>query len=171
MDIRAESLSAHKWLFALPLAGAVLTILISTSMPYQQQDIRPWLEHIPFEWLQPYVSVPSFSYGGDPVSVAASGVEGYVEFFIRKASHVFMFTAIFLAALLAVYPYRLPFWGKLAGAYGFVFMFAVLDELRQHFSPDRHGMWQDVVLDMTGVSAAAVVVVLCWLWRYGSRFM
>ncbi|WP_022793376.1 VanZ family protein [Marinococcus halotolerans] len=171
MEIRAEGLFAHKWLFALPLAGAVLIILISTSMPYEQQDIRPWLGYIPFELLQPYVSVPSFSYGGDPVSIAASGVEGYVEFFIRKASHVFMFTAIFLAALLAVYPYRFPFWGKLAGAYGFVFMFAMLDEFRQHFSPDRHGMWQDVVLDMTGVSAAAVIVVLGWLWRYGSRFM
>ncbi|GEK59120.1 VanZ family protein [Marinococcus halophilus] len=171
MEIRAEKLSAPNWLFVLPLAGAVLTILISTSMPYQQQDIRPWLEHVPFEWLQPYVSVPSFTYGGDPVSVAASGVEGYVEFFIRKASHVFMFTVIFMAALFAVYPYSFSFWGKLAGAYSFVFLFALVDEFRQHFSPDRHGMWQDVVLDMTGVTAAAVIVVLGWLWRYGSKYM
>ncbi|MFB4166119.1 VanZ family protein [Alteribacillus sp. JSM 102045] len=39
---------------------------------------------------------------------------------------------------------------KLAAAFVLVSVFAVIDEVRHFYHPYRTGLWQDIVLDITG---------------------
>lgn len=127
-------------------------IFISSSMTYHQQDIRSSvLSLLPLHWLEPLVAWISFTYGGSEVSVAALGMEGFVEFFIRKGAHLTVF------GLLGFFTYRLLYqqfrFSIRACLYVTVIMiiaYASLDEIHQYFTGDRTPLVQDVMIDSIG---------------------
>src|ERR671924_619909 len=92
----------NQWKYWIPAIVWVLVIFTSSSQPYSQQDVRPWLKHqIPETIIKEKFGHIKVNYDGSEISIRTKGVQGFLEFFIRKAAHVFSF------AVLAV----LFYWG------------------------------------------------------------
>ncbi|MFB4159309.1 VanZ family protein [Geomicrobium sp. JSM 1781026] len=161
----------QNWLrLILPLVVVLVLIFVSSTMSYEMQDIRPLLASLPglglfsqtFGWV-------SFTYGASVISIEALGAAGFIEFFVRKGTHVAVF------AVLAFLVYRL------FNGIGFATMksasitmligvgFATFDEMRQAFHPDRSGMWQDVLLDTIGVVIGLMIAIQFYRKRGGKR--
>ncbi|TSB48490.1 VanZ family protein [Alkalicoccobacillus porphyridii] len=151
------------------LLGVIGLIFYSTSQPYSHQDLRPTLNKLPIHWLEnTFLSRISFTYGGYERSIEASGVAGFLEFFIRKASHLTVFAAIgFLATRLLAFFVSVR-WAALITLIT-VFTYACIDELRQYFSEDRQGLIGDVIIDTVG-GAIGILFMVGWLsWRSNRR--
>ncbi|TQR38134.1 VanZ family protein [Lysinibacillus sphaericus] len=142
-----------KWLILL----AFLVILaISSSMTYEQQSIIPELEQVlankPFE---KQLSVLKIPYWDTVVSVEERGYFKFVEFLIRKLTHFVGFGCIALGIYFA--------WGKRRFAAGVAIagtaLIAMLDEMRQSFTPERMMSGQDVMLDTAGAIVFVGIVV------------
>ncbi|MCD8500644.1 MAG: VanZ family protein [Bacillaceae bacterium] len=133
-----------------PLLWASI-IFYASSQPYEQQDLRPMLGEM-FDWtfVEAYFSSISFSYGGSEVSISERGTAGFVEFFIRKGAHVFVyFTLGFLIyRLLNQYIKRID--QRIGLSFFIVVFYAAFDEIHQFFRPNRTGLIDDVVLDSIG---------------------
>ncbi|MFJ7913664.1 MULTISPECIES: VanZ family protein [unclassified Lysinibacillus] len=143
-----------KWLILL----AFLVILtISSSMTYEQQSIIPELEQVlankPFE---KQLSVFKIPYWDTVVSVEERGYFKFVEFLIRKLTHFVGFGCIALGIYFA--------WGKRRFAAGVAIagtaLIAMLDEMRQSFTPERMMSGQDVMLDTAGAIVFVGMAVL-----------
>ncbi len=135
----------------------LLILFISSSMPYQEQSIKPGLSrYIPLGFVD-HLRFISFSYHGE-VSVAALGRSGFIEFFIRKAAHVSSFLVLGIGLIDLTRRRLTP---GLAGrfAYSLAITIAVFDEFHQILTGDRTGLVQDVLLDGTG----ALIGIGCYL--------
>ncbi|UTR16451.1 VanZ family protein [Salipaludibacillus sp. LMS25] len=91
-----------------------------------------------------------FTYAGQEVSLATHGVDGLLEFVLRKSAHFTLFALLGFFVFLACH--------KISGrailsfviAMVVVIAYAALDEYRQTFIPSRSGMVTDVILDTVG---------------------
>ena len=150
------------YITAALLVGVISLIFYSTSQPYSNQDIRPTLNKLPIHWLEnTFVNKISFTYGYQTRSIETNGVAGFVEFFIRKASHLSVFAVVgFLATRLLAFFVRT----RTAAAITFfsVLMYASIDETRQYFSAERQGLIGDVIIDTVGGSIG-ILLMVWWL--------
>lgn len=149
------------WLFPIAWIGV---IYYSSAQPYQNQDIKPLLnERLKLNFLEPIVENISFSYNQTEVSVTNLGLDGFVEFFIRKGAHIGVF---FILALLFYLALRksFPNLEKLNVFISFVLTvsYAGLDEWHQSFTPNRTAYLGDVVLDAMG-ALLAVCSLFIWI--------
>ena len=141
----------NKWLyiFLLILWGGL--IYSFSDQPYGEQNLKPVLDGV-FSGtiVEDVLENVSISYAGSVVNVDNNGLEGVLEFFIRKGAHLFVF---FVWGFLS---YRLclqfikkkgkaVFWGLL-----FVVLFAALDEWHQMHTGGRTPLIEDVMLDSFG---------------------
>ncbi|MDQ0206925.1 VanZ family protein [Alkalicoccobacillus murimartini] len=152
------------YITAALLVGIIGLIFYSTSQPYSNQDIRPVLNKMPIYWLEnTFVNDISFTYGYQVRSIEANGVAGFLEFFIRKASHLSIFAVVgFLATRLLAFYVRV----RTAALITFftVLIYACIDETRQYFSAGRQGLIGDVIIDTVGGTIGIIAMVL-WLKR------
>jgi VanZ family protein len=137
----------YYWLPPIVWAAA---IFMASSQPYEQQDLRPTLlENFDLELIEELVSDVKITYAGSEISIESSGVEGLVEFFIRKAAHFFVYF------ILGILIYRLL---HFLGIRKFIISFSLLsvvvyaasDEIHQYFTPNRTALVEDVILDSVG---------------------
>lgn len=143
-----------KWLI---LIAFLVVLAISSSMTYEQQSIIPELEQVlankPFE---KQLSVLKIPYWDTVVSVEERGYFKFVEFLIRKLTHFVGFGCIALGIYFT--------WGKRRFAAGVAIagtaLIAMLDEMRQSFTPGRMMSGQDVMLDTAGAIVFVGIVVL-----------
>ncbi|MFJ8458723.1 VanZ family protein [Lysinibacillus xylanilyticus] len=143
-----------KWLVLITF---LVILAISSSMTYEQQSILPELEDAlankPFE---KQLSVLKIPYWDTVVSVEERGYFKFVEFLIRKLTHFVGFGCIALGIYFA--------WGKRRFAAGVAIsgtaFIAILDELRQSFTPGRMMSGQDVILDTAGAIVFVGIVML-----------
>lgn len=151
----------RKRIVLLLLLGWALMIFLFSSQPYKEQDLSPILQPL----LEGKHSLGildhiSFRYDGVEVSVASLGMIHFVEFFVRKAVHFFIFAVLgFLLhaiSLFFVANKMRAFWI----AYSSVVFYASLDELHQFFTVGRSALWQDVVID----SAGGLIGVCLYYW-------
>ncbi len=87
----------------------------------------------------------------EPAAAAEPDVLDFVRRLVRKGAHFaeFALLGFFLRMLAGAYAIRRPTrWCFLAGA-----LYACTDEVHQLFVAQRAGMWQDVLLDASGVLA------------------
>ncbi|MBM7634339.1 VanZ family protein [Geomicrobium sediminis] len=146
-----------------PLVGVIILIFVSSTMSYEQQDIRSVLSQFPgSEFLETLFSPVAFTYGGRLISVDNLGLVTFIEFFIRKGMHVFVFGLLAFLLFRLLYGFNVNVFRSSLFSFLFVVGFAVIDEVRQFFHPDRSGMWQDVVLDSFG----AMLGIVFALWFY-----
>jgi len=157
----------------IDLALVVLVIAglyFSSSQPYQKQDIRGSIErHLGGSTLEQQVDDFSLNYAGKEISADTVGFAGFVEFFIRKATHfiTFVCVAIFLYRLLrhVCSPATAIPWSGFIGI-----GIAVLDEWHQTFTPGRTGMVADVLLDASGIIAGlAIIAIMCVFYHTAGR--
>lgn len=126
-------------------------IFFASSQPYEQQDLRPTLsDRFNLEVVEEVFSETTVFYAGSEISIAARGVEGFVEFFIRKGAHlaVYLILGFLVYRLLQFYFQNKKY--MLLSALLIVTLYAVSDEIHQYFTPNRTALVEDVMLDSVG---------------------
>ncbi|WP_096202383.1 VanZ family protein [Bacillus sp. FJAT-45350] len=146
-----------KIIFFSILAGWVAFIVYLSSQPYHQQDLRPLIkENVNLEFVETHFSSVTFTYAGSEVSVERMGEARYIEFFIRKGAHLFVFFvlgSLIYSFLRALKVERLVLWSFL-----FIVLFAISDELHQAITPHRTPLVEDVLLDVIGGTLGILIV-------------
>ncbi|MDC2866175.1 VanZ family protein [Bacillus sp. BP-3] len=154
----------RKWLFWIPVLIWMGIIFYSSSQTYQEQDIRPDItKYVNVEFVKEHFSWVSIDYGGGtPVSIVNKGVDGFLEFFIRKGAHFIVFGILgalsYFALLKCGFKRKKAFWLALL----LVAMYAGMDEMHQAFTGDRTPMWQDSVLDTCGGITGIFISNFVW---------
>ncbi len=134
-----------------PILIILFIIYCFSAQPYKDQDITPWLqaaEHNNF--LHTLFSPISFTYAGKEISVQALGVAHFMEFFIRKASHLMVFFILAFFTIRAIKNYTKTAWKAIVISFLFVMIYAILDETHQMFTNGRTPLKSDVIVDCTG---------------------
>lgn len=148
------------WLPTLCIAGM---IFYSSSQPYTQQDIRPYLSNqFELEWINTYFSFINFDYAGKEISVDNLGPAGFIEFFVRKAAHFCTNLALGICTYFALRGQSNKSGKFIYSAWLLTILFACSDEYHQSLTGDRTPLYQDVVLDSIG---AFVGIMLGHIWR------
>ncbi|MCR6112533.1 VanZ family protein [Bacillus sp. A301a_S52] len=91
-----------------------------------------------------------FTYSGQEVSLATHGVDGLLEFVLRKSAHFILFALLGFFVFLASIKLNGRSFRSFIIAMSIVIVYAALDEYRQTFIPSRSGMVADVILDTVG---------------------
>lgn len=151
------------WLFPFLWMGV---IYYSSAQPYQDQDVKPLLAGVfDLSFLVPFVDWVSFTYHHSEVSVdSLGGIEGFIEFFVRKGAHVgvfFVLMVLFYNALSKTIHVKL--WTRIIMSFSLTVPYAILDEFHQSFTANRTPYAGDVLLDGFG-AMIAVLCVLFFLW-------
>ena len=125
-------------------------IFFFSTQTYEQQSLTHQLASFRNTSLEQMLQGYYFYYGGNEVSVYAIGIEGFLEFFIRKGAHFFIF---FVLGLLT-YAFLRYKWNKsfktMMISFAFVVLYACFDEFHQLLTGERTALWQDIVLDSIG---------------------
>jgi VanZ family protein len=147
----------------IPAVFIMAVIFYFSSQPYHQQDLRPKLhELLPEQRIIEQFSSVEFNYAGETVSIKHLGVPGFVEFFIRKGAHFFIYWLLGFSVAYALISsrFRLRY-----------FLFSVLicalyastDEFHQFITGDRTPLITDVGIDTLGAAVGVVMMVLLLL--------
>lgn len=147
------------WL--LPIFWMAIIFLFS-SQPYEKQNIQPYLtSKIDLNFLEPYLNWISFTYHQSEVSVERLGIYGFIEFFIRKGAHVFVFfilCCLFFVALKQSTKIRFSY--LLLLSFILTFVYAAFDEFHQSFTENRTSYIGDVFLDGFGGGLGVVFLAV-----------
>ncbi|WP_214480811.1 VanZ family protein [Bacillus sp. SM2101] len=147
------------WLSVISCAAVIFYF---SSQPYSQQDLRPQLaKYIDKQWIIDYFSHIQFTYSGSEISVASKGPYSFLEFFIRKGAHFFIY---FLLGFLTLNALAMIFrnkWKCMIYAMSFIIIYAASDEIHQMFTGSRSPLIADVLLDsfggLVGIVTAAII--------------
>lgn len=152
-----------KLIYWIPSILWMGVIYYSSDQPYQDQDIKPLLSnYVDLSFLEPIFQSISFTYNQSLVNVEQLGVEGFIEFFIRKGAHVGVF---FLLCILLYVAATKTFTNKsrnipLLVAFFVTVLYALFDEWHQGLTPNRTPYIGDVFLDSFGALLAIVVILI-----------
>jgi hypothetical protein len=148
------------WIDLMLLGGLLIALSISSSQPYYKQDMRGMIErYVDDEALVERWQDISLQYGGKEISVDETGAAGFIEFFIRKATHFITFAALAWLYYRVVrhkssFSVALPWSGFLS------VITALIDEWHQTYTPGRTGMLADVLLDSAGACTMLLLIVV-----------
>ncbi|HLS08689.1 VanZ family protein [Lentibacillus sp.] len=156
------------WLLPIVWMGV---IFYSSAQPYEKQDMKPLLDRtFDLSFLTPLVDWVSFTYHHSEVSTAALGVEGFVEFFLRKGAHVAVFFVLMCLFFVAFRKTsRMRFWAVLVMSFLFTVAYGAIDEFHQGFTVNRTPYVGDVLIDGTGALAAAILLGFLQYYRTKNR--
>ncbi|PZE20464.1 VanZ family protein [Paenibacillus xerothermodurans] len=156
------------WTHWLPLLVWLGVIFYMSSQPYETQDLKPWLKrNVPTYALEKHLSGVQFTYAGREISVDSAGATEVIEFFMRKAAHLFeyMVLGLFLFRLLARLA-AVPVALQISLALTLSCSYAALDEYHQSFTVNRTPLAADVILDTCG---AGLGIMTFYLLRHRTR--
>ncbi|WP_026908908.1 VanZ family protein [Paucisalibacillus globulus] len=141
-------------------------IFLSSSTPYEKQDIKPFLSSkLDFSFLEPYFSWISFHYHHSEVSMDALGVNGFIEFFIRKGAHFgTFFVLMFLFCIAFQKTVKWQVQKIIVISFLCTIAYAILDEIHQGFTPNRTPYVGDVLIDGIGAFTACLILMF-WIKR------
>src|SRR5690625_5255741 len=138
-----------------------------SAQPYEKQNIQPYLtEAIDLDFLKPFTNWISFTYNQSEVSVETLGVYGFVEFFVRKGAHVFVFfilCCLFYIALRKTTKMTCNY--LLMISFGLTFLYAGFDEFHQGYTENRTSYIGDVFLDGFGGGLAVLFLVAIYILK------
>lgn len=146
---------------ALLLIGWASLIAIASSQPYTDQDLRPMLGELNNNWVECFFGWVSFSYGTSTIRIEEIGAAAFLEFFIRKSTHVVVFFILGFLVMRLFSAFRMSLRISAPVAFLSVFIFAAMDEYRHFLHPERTGLLEDVVLDGSG-GALGIAVYIFW---------
>lgn len=153
----------------LIIAGIIYSF---SSQTYEEQSLVPMMQKVlPGEPFADVLSQFKVTYWGEEISIETKGYYYFVEFFIRKFAHLFLF-GLLAVALFRVYLLWKPnhFLGGILVALAGTGIYAAFDELHQLQTGGRTPLVNDVFLDLTGgVIALVLYVPFYWLGRIARR--
>ncbi|WNR43761.1 VanZ family protein [Paenibacillus roseipurpureus] len=147
--------------FALPTFLWFGLIFALSSQTHQTQDLRPWIhKEIPDQTVKNVFAGTSFHYGHSQISVKSSSPSGFIEFFIRKTAHIFVYfvLGLLIARTLKAYTNWSIYHVSLA-AVSVSALYAASDEFHQRFIQGRTALPIDVLVDTAG----AMLGIVCFL--------
>ncbi len=103
-----------------------------------------------FDQIRAILQTIDFTYAGSPVNLQSHGVDGLLNFLLRKAAHFFLFAMLGFFVFLALFKLSRRSLSSFIIAMIVVIAYAALDEYRQTFIPSRSGLIEDVYLDTAG---------------------
>ncbi|AIF44173.1 VanZ family protein [Virgibacillus sp. SK37] len=150
-----------KYIYWLLPIGWMGIIFYSSHQPYEKQDIKPFLsDTFNLSFLEPLFGWIAFNYHHSVVSIETRGVNGFIEFFLRKGAHV---TVFFILCILFYLAWRksssLPIYPAVIISFSLTVAYAILDEFHQGFTPNRTPYAGDVILDSFGAFLAIVAIL------------
>lgn len=142
-----------------------------SAQPYEKQNIQPYLtEAIDLSFLKPYLQWISFTYHQSVVSIETLGIYGFVEFFIRKGAHVFVFFVLCCLFYLAMRKTTTAkFTYQLLISFVLTFMYAGFDEFHQGYTENRTSYIGDVFLDGFGGILAVLFIMLIYIGKKNKK--
>ncbi|MDN4095896.1 VanZ family protein [Brevibacillus agri] len=154
----------RKLLDYLLLAAILVGLFLSSSQPYYKQDLRGTISKVVDEksWNERMEGI-TIPYAGREISVENKGAAGFIEFFLRKGTHFTVF-ALLAFSFYRVFSHRLAFAVALPWSAFCSLLAAVLDEWHQTFTPDRTGMVNDVLLDLSGSVTMLLIILLNYMY-------
>ncbi|GGD10458.1 VanZ family protein [Pontibacillus salipaludis] len=147
------------WLYPLSWMGM---IFYSSSTPYQEQDVKPFMnDYLDLSFMKPYLDWIVFTYHHQEVSVRNLGVEGFIEFFLRKGAHVTVFLILFFFLYIAISrTTSLTLKGNLLTSLIITGLYAAFDEIHQGFTPNRTPYIGDVGMDLFGALLGVCIILI-----------
>ncbi|USK59561.1 VanZ family protein [Peribacillus asahii] len=138
-----------------------LLIFFFSSQSYSEQNLTPYLTVLLGDsHLDKVFSHIQFAYAGREISVANLGMVHFIEFFIRKAAHLFVFFVLgSLSWLVSTRIWKSKVIAAIVAAF-FVFLYASLDEIHQHYTNGRSALVEDVLLDKCGGILGIVMCII-----------
>ncbi|WP_309089091.1 VanZ family protein [Domibacillus sp.] len=130
-----------------------------SSQTYEEQSLVPQLERLlPGEPFAGILAPIEVTYWGTPISIETKGYYYFLEFFIRKFAHLFLFGCL-AAALFHVLALARPrrIWPVFCLSFAGTALYALLDEYHQLLTGGRTPMLKDVGLDLVGAFFALVL--------------
>ncbi|OZI13572.1 VanZ family protein [Bacillaceae bacterium SAS-127] len=150
--------------FLLLIAGLIFRF---SSQTYDQQSLVPLMRRLfPGEPFAEVLGRLELSYAGMVISVESVGYYYFIEFFIRKFAHLFLFGCL-AATLFGVLVVWKPdeVWKSAVWAFIGTGLYAAVDEFHQMLTGGRSPLVRDVVLDLTGGLIALLIVVPVYCWK------
>jgi VanZ family protein len=145
----------------LPVIFIAGIIFYFSAQTYQKQDMRSSIGgYVNEEWIKENASFISFDYAGKEISVDRIGVPGFVEFFIRKASHFGIFFLLGFFTFRALEKVGMPRKKAMIWTLIGIILYACSDELHQMYTGDRTPLVQDVMIDICGGATAILLRAL-----------
>lgn len=137
--------------YVLPTICWAGLIFFFSSQTYQEQRLIPYIERIVTnDQVRALLSPISFQYHSREISVQNLGVAHFIEFFIRKFAHLFVFFVLgCLTVRAALIKIERPVLASMVSLF-FVFIYAALDELHQMYTGGRTPLFTDVCIDTVG---------------------
>ena len=138
-----------KYIFPIICWGGV--IFFFSSQTYQEQNLTPLLDRMfQSDRIKELLSHISFHYHSREISVQNLGVAHFIEFFIRKFAHLFVFFIFGLLIVRALFNKMDR--SLLASILSLllVIIYAGFDELHQMYTGGRTPMLADVYIDTVG---------------------
>lgn len=158
---RTSKCKMRKLFYWLPVVIWMGVIFTLSSQPYSQQDLRPFLkDKIPETVVKERLSDIEVKYAGNEISIQDKGVPGFIEFFIRKGAHVFVFMMLAVLIQWAVQ----KTWLIGTWSYGITFLvtllYAISDEWHQSFNPNRTSKVEDIGIDTVGSIIGILIIMI-----------
>ncbi|MYL53979.1 VanZ family protein [Pontibacillus yanchengensis] len=152
------------WLLPLTWMGV---LFYSSSTPYKEQNIKPFMKtNLDLSFLEPYLQWVSFTYHHTQVSISNLGIEGLIEFFIRKGAHLFSFFLLCLLIYIAIQQTtKMKHATQLILSFCLAISYGAIDEIHQHFTSNRTPYVGDVIVDGFGALLAVGLLFLFFFVR------
>ncbi|UOQ94441.1 VanZ family protein [Halobacillus shinanisalinarum] len=156
-----------KLVYWIPSIVWMGVIFYSSSTPYQEQDVKPFLsDWFELSGLAPLFAGISFTYHHSEVSVATLGIAGFIEFFIRKGAHVTVYLLLTLLIFYALHrTTNRNYQSIMLISWIATVLYAITDELHQGITPNRTPYVGDVMLDALGGLIATLLISVVYFIR------
>ncbi|RYM05868.1 hypothetical protein EWH99_04365 [Sporolactobacillus sp. THM7-7] len=159
------------WIWVALIVLMVAMIYRGSAMPYSEQDLKPFLQ-AHFTWTPETLPHIDFMYDGELIT--SQDPYAFVEFVIRKASHVFEYFVLTFMLINLFMTTVLPRLLSYLCGPAVALNYAMFDEWHQTFIPGRTGHLVDAfTFDLAGMVTAVAVIMLLdlyyrWLYTGGS---
>ncbi|RKD23145.1 hypothetical protein BEP19_13080 [Ammoniphilus oxalaticus] len=153
-------------LYWIPVILWMAVIFKASSQPYEDQDLRPMLDqYAPKATVEKYLGDVKVNYAGREISIEQRGVPAFLEFFIRKGAHIFVFMMLAILIQWVVQKTWLRGFRSYAFTLIVTFLYACSDEWHQSFNPNRTAKLSDVGIDMVGVFIGLAFIFAINTWN------
>ncbi|KAA0548543.1 VanZ family protein [Bacillus sp. BGMRC 2118] len=156
------------FVYWVPVIVIASIIFWFSDQPYQKQDVKPFLGgFINESWIEESFDWVHFEYAGYEVSTERLGGAAFVEFFIRKGAHfgVFFLLGFFTYRALSLTLLKGRTASNFISSVIFIVVYAVQDEIHQHFTGNRTPLIHDVGVDTFG----GIVGILFFMFIFRRR--
>ncbi len=149
-----KSQKIKRIIFAVLLVGWMALIFIMSAQPAQQSS------QLSGGLVSKIVSVLYPNYSDLSLSAQTSIIHN-TTFIVRKAAHFFEYFVLgALGILLANTFNKYKFFPRAVLAAAFCVLYAVSDEIHQHFVPGRACRFTDILIDSAGILTAIIIISL-----------